>query len=366
MPELEVDTSLRNGPSASRAVPDAELRSVVKVFGDATVAVDHISFAVERGEFFSILGPSGCGKSTTLRMIAGLEIPSGGEVLIRGEPMGRRPAHRRPTNTVFQRPALFPHLTVESNVRFGLKVDRVPQGELRARVAEALELVDLTGYEHRRPHELSGGQQQRVAIARALVKRPAVLLLDEPLSALDLRLREQMQEALKRIQAESSTTFVFVTHNQTEALSMSDRVAVMNAGRIEQIGTPAEIYNRPRTRFAATFIGDTNVFEGAFDPPGRLVCPDGFELLVPAAGSTAVVRPESLVLDVDVPAASGWNAYDAVVEELAFHGATVRCHLRTGTGRTLLAQLPSVAVRVARGDAVRVGWPVETAAVLPE
>src|SRR3954467_5891503 len=250
------------------SVPDAELRGVTKVFGQRTIAADEVSLAVERGEFFSLLGPSGCGKTTTLRIVAGLEMPTSGDVLIRGERMGRRPAYRRPTNTVFQRPALFPHLTVEANVAFGLKLERLPNSEIRRRVAEALELVELAGFERRRPHQLSGGQQQRVAIAPALVKKPAVLLLDEPLSSLDLRLRVQMQRVLKHIQQESGTTFVYVTHDQTEALAMSDRVAIMHAGRIEQIDAPADVYGRPRTRFAATFVGETNIFDGRLAGPG--------------------------------------------------------------------------------------------------
>src|SRR5205085_11324175 len=184
-----------------------------------------VTLAVARGDFFSLLGPSGCGQTTTLRFVAGLETRTSGDVLIRGDRMGRRPAHRRPTNTVFQRPALFPHLTVEANVAFGLKLERLPSSEIRRRVGDALELVELVGLERRRPHQLSGGQQQRVAIARALVKRPAVLLLDEPLSSLDLRLRVQMQRVLQRIQEESGTTFVYVTHDQTEALTVPERIA---------------------------------------------------------------------------------------------------------------------------------------------
>lgn len=337
----------------------------MKIFGGTTVAVDTISFAVEHGEFFSILGPSGCGKTTTLRMIAGLEIPSAGEVLVRGEPMGRRPAHRRPTNTIFQQPALFPHLSVEANIAFGLKIDGVTIREQRRQVSEALQLVDLEGYGRRRPHELSGGQQQRVAIARALVKKPCVLLLDEPLSALDLRLREQMQETLKRIQKESSITFVYVTHNQTEALAMSDRIAVMNAGRIEQIGPPAEIYDQPRTRFVATFVGDTNLFEGANDGAGTLVC-DGLSLLVPSEGSGAVIRPERIIVDASLPATPGWNIYDAVIEDIIFHGASVRCRLRLPSGREIIAERASDNLGSSVGDAIKAGWAVESTVMLTD
>jgi ABC-type Fe3+/spermidine/putrescine transport system ATPase subunit len=346
------------------AAPDAEVRDVVKIYGASTLAVDHVSFTVERGEFFSILGPSGCGKTTTLRVIAGLEAPSAGEVLIRGEAMGRRPAYRRPTNTIFQRPALFPHLTVEDNIGFGLRVERRPRAEIRRRVSESLALVELAGYGRRRPHELSGGQQQRVAIARALVKQPAVLLLDEPLASLDLRLRDQMQGVLKRIQEESSTTFVYVTHDQTEALAMSDRVAIMNAGRLEQVGPPDEIYGRPRTRFAATFVGDTNIFDGAVNGDGRFAS-DGLSLVAAGSGVALSVRPERVVVAGSLPQEAGWNVFDAVVEGVVFHGASVRYRLRLPNGRELIADRPNAAAgRLAAGDHVQAGWQAGDAIML--
>jgi spermidine/putrescine transport system ATP-binding protein len=348
------------------SVPDLELRSVVKIFGDSTVAVDGVSFVVEQGEFFSILGPSGCGKSTTLRMIAGLELLSSGEVLIRGEAMGRRPAHRRPTNTIFQRPTLFPHLTVEANIAFGIKVDRVATAEIRRRVAESLELVELAGYERRRPHELSGGQQQRVAIARALVKQPAVLLLDEPLSSLDLRLRVQMQRVLKRIQEESGTTFVYVTHDQTEALAMSDRIAIMNEGRIEQIDSPAAVYGRPRTRFAATFVGDTNIFDGAIGDDGTFVS-DGLRLHVPGDGVAALVRPERVTVAPSLSAGAGWNVFDATVEDVVFQGANVNYRVRLPNGRELVASRPNdTGAAVGSGDRIQVGWDAAAAVMLEQ
>jgi ABC-type Fe3+/spermidine/putrescine transport system ATPase subunit len=348
------------------AAPDAELRQVVKIFGDSTVAVDGISFAVERGEFFSILGPSGCGKSTTLRMIAGLELPSSGEVLIRGEPMGRRPAYRRPTNTIFQRPALFPHLTVEANVAFGLRIDKLSGSETRTRVRDALALVELAGYEGRRPHELSGGQQQRVAIARALVKRPAVLLLDEPLSSLDLRLRVQMQRVLKHIQQESGTTFVYVTHDQTEALAMSDRIAIMQNGRIEQIDAPADVYGRPRTRFAATFVGETNIFDGAVDSSGAFVS-EGLTLHVPGSGVAALIRPERVAVAPTLEGRPGWNVFDATVDDVVFHGANVHYRVRLANGRELVASKPNdAAAAVEPGDRVQVGWDAGSAVMLEE
>jgi spermidine/putrescine transport system ATP-binding protein len=238
---------------------DVELTHVSKWFG-AHVAVDDVSCAVASGSFFSLLGPSGCGKSTTLRMISGLEWPDAGALRIAGQDMRTVPANRRPTNMVFQRWALFPHMTVFDNVAFGLTVDRVAKSEIKRRVGEALELVSLGAFGERKPGQLSGGQMQRVALARALVKRPKVLLLDEPLGALDLKLRTQMQLELKRIQREVGTTFIYVTHDQGEAMTMSDQIAVMNLGRIEQIGSPQEIYDRPATRFVAGFIGNANIF----------------------------------------------------------------------------------------------------------
>jgi spermidine/putrescine transport system ATP-binding protein len=243
-----------------------ELRNVVKRFitpeGHEMVAVDHVNLQIRHGEFFSLLGPSGCGKTTSLRMIAGFELPSEGEVLIDGQPQGKKPPYMRPVNTVFQNYALFQHMTVFENVAFGLEMEKVPKEEIRRRVGEALEMVKLSGMERRRPRQLSGGQQQRVALARALVKRPKVLLLDEPLGALDLKLRKEMQLELKALQKEVGITFIFVTHDQEEALTMSDRIAVMNQGKVLQIGSPMEIYERPNNRFVADFIGETNFVEG--------------------------------------------------------------------------------------------------------
>jgi spermidine/putrescine transport system ATP-binding protein len=235
---------------------------LVKDFG-SVVAVDDISFDIEEGEFFSLLGPSGCGKTTTLRMIAGFERPSDGTVSIDGDVVNDRPTYDRDTGMVFQGYALFPHKTVGENVGFGLKMDDVPKAEREERVAETLELVNLPGYEDRMPDELSGGQQQRVALARALVIEPSVLLLDEPLSNLDLMLRKQMRFELKRIQRELGITTVYVTHDQEEALSMSDRILVMNEGEAEQIGSPLEIYNEPASEFVADFIGETNLLHGS-------------------------------------------------------------------------------------------------------
>jgi spermidine/putrescine transport system ATP-binding protein len=248
-------------PSPARDADAIVLEDVSKAYGPDVIAVDVVSFAVREGEFFSILGPSGCGKTTTLRMIAGLEQPSTGRILLRSDDVTGTPPARRNVNMVFQAYALFPHMTVFENVAFGLRVRKVRGSELHDRVGEALRTVRLEGMERRRPGELSGGQQQRVALARALVNRPAALLLDEPLGALDLKLRKEMQLELKAIQEASATTFVYVTHDQEEALTMSDRIAVMNEGAVEQIATPRALYEHPATPFVAGFIGTSNLVE---------------------------------------------------------------------------------------------------------
>ena len=254
-------------------------------------AVDGVSLEVGAGEFFSLLGPSGCGKTTTLRMIGGFELPTGGRILLRGRDVTNDPPDKRPVNMVFQNYALFPHLDVGDNVAFGLRRRKVAKPEIARRVGEALELVHLNGYERRRPNQLSGGQQQRVALARALVNRPNVLLLDEPLGALDLKLRRQLQVELKRIQNEVGITFVYVTHDQEEALTMSDRIAVMHAGKVEQLGTPEELYERPTSRFVADFIGSTNLLRGRIEP-------DGWVRL--SSGDTARVAHDGLATGTEV------------------------------------------------------------------
>ncbi len=234
-----------------------ELRDVVKQFGDV-IAVNHVSLQIKDGEFFSLLGPSGCGKTTTLRMIAGFEMPTSGAIFIHGEQQGYRPPNKRPVNTVFQNYALFPHMTVAENIAFGMEMRQVPKDEIQRRVDEALAMVRLAGMGNRKPKQLSGGQQQRIALARALVNRPEVLLLDEPLGALDLKLRKAMQIELKALQEEVGITFIYVTHDQEEALTMSDRIAVMNNGVVHQVGDPESIYEHPADRFVADFIGETN------------------------------------------------------------------------------------------------------------
>jgi len=275
---------------------------VTKRFGGDVVAVDELDLEIRDGEFFSLLGPSGCGKTTTLRMIAGLEYPTTGSIEIFGEEMGLRPANRRPVNTVFQSYALFPHMTVAKNVAFGLEMQGVAHAEVGRRVAEAIELVRLTGMGNRLPKQLSGGQQQRVALARALVNRPKVLLLDEPLGALDLKLRQAMQLELKEIQEEVGITFVYVTHDQEEALTMSDRIGVMSEGRLLQVGPAEEIYERPANRFVADFIGETNFLDGVIVAEGIVdvggVAVHARTRAAPGTPVTLTLRPEKLHLHV--------------------------------------------------------------------
>ena len=260
------------------SIAAVELSDVTKKFGDF-VAVEAINLTIADGEFFSLLGPSGCGKTTTLRMIAGFEQPSAGDLRILGQSVAGIPAHRRPVNTVFQSYALFPHMTVAQNVGFGLEMAKVPKNEIKQRVQDALDLVQLPKLGERKPSQLSGGQQQRVALARALVNRPKLLLLDEPLGALDLKLRKAMQLELKHIQQQVGITFVYVTHDQEEALTMSDRIAVMSAGKVQQVGRPHEIYEHPANRFVADFIGETNFIEG------NVIASDGEIVTVNANGT---------------------------------------------------------------------------------
>ncbi len=267
---------------------DVRLVDVVKRFGD-TVAVDHVDLEVQDGEFFSLLGPSGCGKTTTLRMIGGFEEPTSGLIELQGEDVTWLPPFRRNVNTVFQNYALFPHLTIYENVAFGLRRKGVRDADVKQRVGEMLELVELPGFERRKPSQISGGQAQRVALARALINKPAVLLLDEPLGALDLKLRKQMQVELKRIQQEVGITFIYVTHDQEEAMTMSDRIAVMNRGRYEQLGDPESLYERPATRFVAGFLGVSNLL------PGAVQASDGKYTTVKLADDSRVRAPSALV-----------------------------------------------------------------------
>ncbi|GIW04951.1 MAG: spermidine/putrescine import ATP-binding protein PotA [Thermomicrobiales bacterium] len=374
-----------SAPKASDATadsgpPSVELRDVVKRFGDV-VAVDHVSLEVRRGEFLTLLGPSGCGKTTTLRMIGGFELPSSGQILIHGVDMSRQPPYRRPVNTVFQNYALFPHLTVGQNISYGLIMAKVPRAERERRVAEALEMVRLPHVEHRRPSELSGGQQQRVALARALVNRPQVLLLDEPLGALDLKLRKAMQLELKRLNREVGATFLYVTHDQEEALTMSDRIAVMSEGRILQIGTPAEIYERPNSRFVADFIGQTNFLEGTclhqvgdeceIDVPGvGVVRGRSGKPLAARSSVWLAVRPEKLSLMMDQHAAgvpSGWNVLRGRVEDVVYLGThnQIVVRLTDLAALTVLRQNHStIEPALARGEPVVIAFDPAVATVL--
>jgi spermidine/putrescine transport system ATP-binding protein len=287
-------------PATRTANVDVRLEGVTKRFDDVT-AVDDVSLEIERGSFFALLGPSGCGKTTTLRMIGGFEEPSEGTIYLGDEPVSGKPPYKRDVNTVFQSYALFPHLSIFENVAFGLRRRRVSKKDVRGRVLSILELVGLQGLDKRKPRQLSGGQQQRVALARALVNKPRVLLLDEPLGALDLKLRKQMQLELKAIQHDVGITFIHVTHDQEEAMTMADGIAIMNAGQIEQLGAPADLYERPRTAFVASFLGISNLLPGTVSGPGAVRLDEGTEVRVPRealngrTGRVAVgVRPEKI------------------------------------------------------------------------
>ncbi|MBA2641707.1 MAG: ABC transporter ATP-binding protein [Actinobacteria bacterium] len=327
-------TELLSPPAPSAEAADVELVDVTKRFGDVA-AVDGIDLTVQPGEFLSLLGPSGCGKTTTLRLIAGFERPDEGEVRIGGRDVSRLPAYKRDVNTVFQSYALFPHLNVLENVAYGLKQRGLGRRERRARALEMLTLVRLGGFEPRKPRQLSGGQQQRVALARALVMNPRVLLLDEPLGALDLKVRKELQIELKRIQVDVGITFVYVTHDQEEALAMSDRVAVMNRGRIEQLGPPGEIYDRPATEFVAGFIGDTN--------------------FVRTNGSEVAIRPERMRVSREGKGLGG-----SVVTTMVI-GPAVQCVVRLEDGQEVLVREQRSGQEqgveaLAEGERVVVSW----------
>jgi spermidine/putrescine transport system ATP-binding protein len=321
------------------------LDEVAKRFADF-VAVHGASFSIGRGSFFSMLGPSGCGKTTTLRMIAGFEAPTSGRILLDGDDVSSTPPYRRNVNTVFQQYALFPHMNVFDNVAFGLRSRKVPKAEVTARVGEMLEIVRMGDFAKRKPVQLSGGQQQRVALARALVNKPAALLLDEPLAALDLKLRQAMQLELKRIQRDTAVTFVFVTHDQQEALTMSDQIAVMSDGWVEQIGSPTEIYHRPATPFVAGFIGEANLVPGTIDrregavatvavAGGSVAVPDAPD----ARGEVLVmVRPERVQVGRAAPG-DGHEGMPVTVQEVIFRGANVHVGLTTTDGADLVAHL---------------------------
>jgi spermidine/putrescine transport system ATP-binding protein len=362
---------------------DIEVRlvDVVKKFGDV-VAVDHIDLEVRDGEFFSLLGPSGCGKTTTLRLIGGFEQPTSGLIELQGEDVTWHAPYRRNVNTVFQNYALFPHLSIFDNVAFGLRRKRVPDAEVKERVRAMLELVELSGFEKRRPNQVSGGQAQRVALARALVNKPAVLLLDEPLGALDLKLRKQMQVELKRIQQEVGITFIYVTHDQEEAMTMSDRIAVMNRGRYEQLDDPESLYERPTTRFVAGFLGVSNLLpgrvDGTADDYALVRLADDTRVRVPRAmveGQTDLevgVRPEKIrLVEPDETPTAGHNVLPGVVVDASYIGVSTQyiVQARGGARLTVYAQNISRATRAdlwRPGERVTLDWdPDHSFAVRP-
>jgi spermidine/putrescine transport system ATP-binding protein len=362
--------------------PSVRLDHVTKRFGDFT-AVREMNLEIPRGQFFTMLGPSGCGKTTTLRMVAGFEDPSEGRVLLDGDDVTDLPAFRRPTNTVFQSYALFPHRNVEQNVAFGLQRQKVDKDEIRRRVAEELERVGLTAEAKRKPAQLSGGQQQRVALARALVNRPAVLLLDEPLGALDLKLRKQLQVELKSIQRDVGITFVYVTHDQEEALTMSDKIAVMNRGIVEQVSDPESVYERPATTFVAGFIGVSNLMPGevisANGDGAKLRLDAGPTVRTPGTGGAsagerahAVVRPEKLVL---TPASEstpdGRPSVEGQVESSLYLGTATQMVVKLGDGTRMTVLVPNADAEARRdlpaaGDGAKLSWSDENIHIVRE
>jgi spermidine/putrescine transport system ATP-binding protein len=353
---------------------DIQLIELSKRFADLA-AVDGIDLHIVGGEFFSLLGPSGCGKTTTLRMIAGFEQPTEGRILLDGVDVAYTPPHKRNVNTVFQNYALFPHLNVFDNVAFGLRRAKRPKDEMKRRVGEALELVRLTGYERRKSSQLSGGQQQRVALARALVLNPAVLLLDEPLGALDAKLRKALQIELKTLQQEVGITFLYVTHDQEEALTMSDRLAVMNGGRIEQIGAPQEVYEDPETLFVADFLGVSNLMDatGRGSVDGRCRVEVGRFELEAGGGPSDVVGPAKLVIRPERvelephEADSGPNCLPGMVERVVYVGSAVQVLVRVATGEVLQALVTNTGrdLPFEQGTPVKLHLPVDALRVLP-
>jgi len=352
--------------------PYVRIEKVTKKFGDFT-AVDDVSLSIYRGEFFSLLGGSGSGKTTLLRMLAGFERPTEGKIFIDGVDMSSVPPYERPVNMMFQSYALFPHMSVESNIAFGLHQDKVGKSEIKDRVAEALNLVQLSEFGKRRPHQLSGGQRQRVALARALVKRPKLLLLDEPLGALDKKLREQTQFELVNIQEKVGITFIVVTHDQEEAMTMSSRIAVMNRGYIAQIGTPTEIYEYPNSRFTAEFIGSVNMFHGRIlesEPDHSLIRSDeaDCDLYVSHPGHVApgtecwvAVRPEKIAVTKEPPATDGGrNQAVGTVKEIAYLGDVSIYEIELNTGKRVRVTAPMVTRRtempITWEDRVYLSW----------
>jgi spermidine/putrescine transport system ATP-binding protein len=353
---------------------EIELSKLTKRF-EAVTAVNGIDLHIPAGEFFSLLGPSGCGKTTTLRMVAGFEQPTSGEILLDGTDVAYTPAHERNVNTVFQNYALFPHLNVYDNIGFGLKRAKVPKDEIRERVGRALELVQLPGYERRKSSQLSGGQQQRVALARALILNPAVLLLDEPLGALDAKLRKALQIELKSLQQEVGITFLYVTHDQEEALTMSDRLAVMKDGQIEQVGAPQDVYEDPETLYVADFLGVSNLMEATVvsaDAGACRVAVEGYELQTRGTDrevkgeAKIVIRPERIELE-EHGSDSGPNRIPGMVERVVYAGSEIQVIVRAATGEALqaLVQNTGGGIPYEQGTPVQLHLPVDALRVLP-
>lgn len=375
------------------SVGQITLSSVTKKFGE-TIAVDDVSLQIEGGEFFSLLGPSGCGKTTTLRIIGGFVFADEGEIYINEELMKETPPYRRPVNTVFQNYALFPHKTVAQNIAFGLQMKKISKAEIADAVERSLDMIQLQGYGERKPDELSGGERQRVALARALINEPTILLLDEPLSALDLKLRKQMQLELKELQRKVGITFVYVTHDQGEALALSDRIAVMNEGEILQVGTPSEIYDSPQNRFVADFIGTSNFFDGIIvnsdglltevmvetEQPFRFVCRRKETFQVDTA-VTVVVRPERIIISTE-PNQNTPNCLRGIIVDNSYLGTTVQYTVKTDYPTPIIVNrqwqgvdtpsnsneqntVNSTSHHLQQGDKVYLHWIPENAIVLP-
>jgi len=359
-----------------------EMQDVLKQFitpeGGILAAVNHVTMQIKDGEFFSLLGPSGCGKTTSLRMIAGFELPTDGKIFIHGREMSQVPAFQRPVNTVFQQYALFPHMTVEQNIGFGLEMKGVERAERSKRVSEALQMVRLPGMEQRRPKQLSGGQQQRIALARALVNKPEVLLLDEPLGALDLKLRKEMQLELKTLQREVGITFIYVTHDQEEALTMSDRIAVMSKGVALQIGKPEEIYERPASKFVADFIGDTNFIDGVVKAQNAstveielsgtgVICVESRRTFTSGQQVSVAVRPEKLRLNAEV---KDGNNIEGRVEDVIYIGTDTHYGVRFAGGQKVRVREQNVNQEYhqlsSSGDKVKVSFTRTSPRILTE
>jgi len=362
-------TRPHKSPSASSQLDFVQILDVVKKFGDAT-ALDHVSLSIRKGELFALLGSSGCGKSTLLRVMAGLVAPDAGRIIVDGQDITQLPPYQRPVNMMFQSYALFPHMTVEGNVAYGLKRDGVPKAEMRERVAAALELVQMSRYALRKPHQLSGGQQQRVALARSLVKRPKLLLLDEPMSALDKQIRQQTQFELGNILYKVGVTCILVTHDQEEAMTMADRLAVMDEGRIMQMGTPDEVYEAPTSRFAAEFIGSTNLFQSVLTgDESRLFRCDDLEAPLQVQNpmnarrglqAQLSLRPERITMSLR-PAGQECNWAVGKVEQYAYMGSYTLFYIRLGSGRLIAVDVSRMALRAMErtpdyDDTVYLSW----------